>query len=424
MFVDEVKIKVIAGNGGAGCTSFRREKFVPMGGPDGGNGGKGGSIVFVGDKSLKTLIDLRYQKIIKGNKGQNGEGSNRYGKNSEDVIIKVPLGTTVYDDDTGLVIKDITNDGDEVIVAHGGRGGRGNKAFATHENPAPKFSEKGEPGEIRYLRCELKVLADVGIIGMPSVGKSTLLSVISSAKPKIASYHFTTLSPNLGVVKLKNNDSYVVADLPGLIEGAHEGVGLGDKFLRHADRCKILLHMIDMSCEEGRNPSEDYHIIRSELTKYSKKLAQKKEIIVASKMDLECALDNLKKFQKDNPNLTIYPISSYTGEGIDNLIVKINDVLKEIETQDLYTEDEIEEKVYIKFKTEKPYTITKENDLWVIKGKEIERLFAMTKFEEEEGALRFGRILRAMGIGEELANLGAKIGDDVVINDFLFTYKG
>ncbi|MBR4231066.1 MAG: GTPase ObgE [Bacilli bacterium] len=424
MFVDEVKIKVIAGSGGAGCTSFRREKFVPMGGPDGGNGGRGGSIVFVGDKSLKTLIDLRYQKIIKGNKGQNGEGSNRYGKNSDDVIIKVPLGTTVYDDDTGLVIKDIIEDNEEVIVAQGGRGGRGNKAFATHENPAPKFSEKGEPGEIRYLRCELKVLADVGIIGMPSVGKSTLLSVISSAKPKIASYHFTTLSPNLGVVKLKNNDSYVVADLPGLIEGAHEGVGLGDKFLRHADRCKILLHMIDMSCEEGRNPGDDYKIIRNELVKYSKKLAQKKEIIVASKMDTKGSLDNLNNFKKENPNLTIYPISSYTGEGIDELLIKINDILKEIENQDVYDEDEIEEKVYIKFKTEKPYTITKENDVWVVRGKEIERLFAMTKFEEEEGVLRFGRILRAMGIEDELASLGAKPGDDVVINDFLFTYKG
>ena len=424
MFVDEVKIKVIAGSGGAGCTSFRREKFVPMGGPDGGNGGRGGSIVFVGDKSLKTLIDLRYQKIIKGNKGQNGEGSNRYGKNSEDIIIKVPLGTTVYDDDTGLVIKDILNDNEKVIVAHGGRGGRGNKAFATHENPAPKFSEKGEPGEMRYLRCELKVLADVGIIGMPSVGKSTLLSVISSAKPKIASYHFTTLSPNLGVVKLKNNDSYVVADLPGLIEGAHEGIGLGDKFLRHADRCKILLHMIDMACEEGRNPSDDYKIIRNELVKYSKKLAQKKEIIVASKMDAEGSLENLNNFKKENPDLVVYPISSYSGKGIDELLIKINDILKEIENQDVYDEDEIEEKVYIKFKTEKPYTITKENDLWVIRGKEIERLFAMTKFEEEEGALRFGRILRAMGIEDELANLGAKPGDDVSINDFLFTYKG
>ena len=230
MFVDEVKVKLIAGDGGMGCTSFRREKFVPMGGPDGGNGGRGSNIVFVGDKSLKTLVDLRFQKIIKGKKGENGMGSNKYGKNSEDIIIKVPLGTTVYDDDTNLIVSDIVEDNQSVIVAHGGRGGRGNKAFATHENPAPKFSENGEQGEIKYLRCELKVLADVGLIGMPSVGKSTFLSVISSAKPKIASYHFTTLSPNLGVVKL-GSDSFVVADLPGLIEGASEGVGLGDRFL-------------------------------------------------------------------------------------------------------------------------------------------------------------------------------------------------
>lgn len=424
MFVDEVKIKVVAGNGGSGCTSFRREKFVPMGGPDGGNGGKGSNIVFIGDKSLKTLLDLRYQKIIKGHKGQNGEGSNRYGKNSEDVVIKVPLGTTIYDDDTGLIIKDIIDENDSVVVAHGGRGGRGNKAFATHENPAPKFSENGEQGEIRYLRCELKVLADVGIVGMPSVGKSTFLSVISSAKPKIASYHFTTLSPNLGVVKLKNNDSFVVADLPGLIEGAHEGIGLGDKFLKHADRCKIILHMIDMGSEEGRNPLDDYKIIRKELTKYSKKLANKKEVIVASKMDLPVANDNLQAFKKGYPNIPIYAVSSYTGEGIDALLHGLNSILKQIDEQEIYDESEFEEKVYIKFKSEKPYTITKENDVWTIKGKEIERLFSMTKFEEEEGALRFGRILRAMGVEEELALLGAKPGDDVAINDFLFTYKG
>ncbi len=424
MFVDEVKIKVIAGDGGNGCTSFRREKFVPMGGPDGGNGGRGGNIVFVGDKSLKTLIDLRYQKIIKGSKGQNGEGSNRYGKNSEDVIIKVPLGTIVYDDDTGLIIKDIIQEDDEVVVAHGGRGGRGNKAFATHENPAPKFSENGEKGEVKYLRVELKVLADVGIVGMPSVGKSTLLSVISSAKPKIASYHFTTLSPNLGVVRLKNGDTYTVADLPGLIENAHEGVGLGDRFLKHADRCKIIIHMIDMSAEEGRNPLEDYKIIRKELEKYSQKLAIKKEVVVASKMDIEGAEQNLREFKKAYPDLTVYAISSYTGMGVDELIKGLNTTLKETSEQDLYSEDELEENVYIKFKTEKPYTISRENDVWVVKGKEIERVFNMTKFEEEEGVLRFGRILRAMGIEDELESLGAKPGDDVVINDYLFTYKG
>ncbi|MBE6155457.1 MAG: GTPase ObgE [Firmicutes bacterium] len=424
MFVDEVKIKVIAGDGGMGCTSFRREKFVPMGGPDGGNGGRGGNIIFAADKSLKTLIDLRYKKIIKGNKGNNGEGSNRNGKNSEDIIIKVPLGTTVYDADTNLIIKDIIHEDDEVIVAHGGRGGRGNRAFATHENPAPKFSEKGEAGEIRFLRCELKVLADVGIVGMPSVGKSTLLSVISSAKPKIASYHFTTLSPNLGVVKMQNHDTYTVADLPGLIEGASEGVGLGDQFLRHAYRCKILLHMIDMSAEEGRNPIEDYKIIRKELEKYSKKLAIKKEIVVASKMDNPNFLENFEKFKKAYPNLEVYGISSYTNEGINELLEHINESLKENINNEYYAEDEIEESVYIKFKEEKPYTITRENNLWVIQGKEIEKLFNMTKFEEEEGAMRFGRKLRGMGVEDELAALGAKPGDEVVINGYLFTYKG
>lgn len=424
MFVDEVKIKVIAGPGGMGCTSFRREKFVPMGGPDGGNGGRGSNIILVGDKSLKTLIDLRYKKIIKGTKGENGEGSNRYGKNSEDIYLKVPLGTTIYDDDTNLVVKDIITDGQEVIVAHGGRGGRGNRAFATHENPAPKFSEKGEEGEIRYLRCELKLLADVGIIGMPSVGKSTLLSIVSSAKPKIASYHFTTLSPNLGVVKLKNHDSFVLADLPGLIEGASEGVGLGDQFLKHAYRCKIIIHMIDMGAEEGRNPIDDYEVIRNELAKYSKKLEMKKEIVVASKMDLENAKENLKKFKKQFPKLDIFEISSYNGTGVDELMEGINKTLKSIKDEDIYSDDEVEETVYIKFKNEKPYTITRENDIWVVKGKEIEKLFSMTKFEEEEGVMRFGRKLRGMGVEEELEKLGAKPGDDVSINDYLFTYKG
>lgn len=424
MFVDEVKIKLIAGNGGSGCTSFRREKFVPMGGPDGGNGGRGSNIVFVGDKSLKTLVDLKYKKIIKGSKGENGMGSNRYGKNSEDVIIKVPLGTIIYDDDTSLVVCDITKDGQSVIVAHGGRGGRGNKSFATHENPAPKFSENGEEGEIRYLRCELKVLADVGIVGLPSAGKSTFLSVISSAKPKIASYHFTTLSPNLGVVKLNESSSFVVADLPGLIEGASEGVGLGIKFLRHADRCKILLHMVNMSSLEGNDPINDYKVIRNEIEKYSKKLANKIEIVAASKMDMPDAKDNLEKFKKAYPYILVYPICSLTMSGVNELLNNIGKTLENAQEENLYDENEFEEEVYIKFKKEKPYTITKENDIWVIKGKEIERIFKMTKFEEDEGAMRFARILKAMGVEDELASLGAKSGDDVAINDYLFTYKG
>lgn len=421
MFVDEVKLKVIAGDGGMGCTSFRREKFVPMGGPDGGNGGRGGNIIFVADKSLKTLIDLKYQKIIKGHKGQNGEGSNRFGKNSEDVIIKVPLGTTIYDDDTNLIIKDIIHEDDSVIVAHGGRGGRGNRAFATHENPAPRLSEKGEAGEVRFLRCELKVLADVGIVGMPSVGKSTLLSIISSAKPKIASYHFTTLSPNLGVVKLKNYDTFIVADLPGLIEGASEGIGLGDKFLKHAYRCRIIAHMIDMSAQEGRDPINDYKVIREEISKYSEKLSNKKEIVIASKMDIEGSEENLKLFNKAYPDTEVFEISSYENRGIDTLLEKMNEILKET---DLVEEEQTEEEVYFKFQKEKPYTITKEDDVWIVSGKEIDKLFNMTKFEEEEGAMRFGRKLRGMGVEAELEKLGAKSGDDVEINGYLFTFKG
>ena len=258
MFVDEVTIKVIAGKGGDGCMSFRREKCVPMGGPDGGSGGKGADIVFEVDLGLKTLIDLRYMKIIKGDKGTNGKGSNRTGAKADDIVIKVPQGTTVIDLDTNLVIADLVNEGDRVVVAHGGRGGRGNKAFATMSDPAPKLSEYGEPGEERIIKCELKVLAEVGLIGMPSVGKSTLLSVVSSSKPKIGAYHFTTLSPNLGVVKLSNGVNYTIADLPGLIENASEGAGLGDKFLKHAMRTKILAHVLDMGSFEGRDPIEDY----------------------------------------------------------------------------------------------------------------------------------------------------------------------
>ena len=296
MFVDEVVIKVIAGKGGDGCTSFRREKYVPNGGPNGGNGGKGASIIFKVDMGLRTLLDLRYQKEIKGKKGTNGEGSNRNGKNAEDVIVKVPLGTTVIDTDTNLIIGDLTRENDEVVVAAGGRGGRGNTAFKTHSNTAPNFSENGEPGEEKTLKVELKSLADVGFVGLPSVGKSTLLSKISAAKPKIASYHFTTLNPNLGVVKTIDGRSFIAADLPGLIEGASEGLGLGDKFLRHIERTKIICHVIDMSGIEGRNPYEDYETIRKELKNYSEKLANKEEIIVANKMDMPEAKDNLKEF--------------------------------------------------------------------------------------------------------------------------------
>ena len=420
MFVDELTIKLIAGSGGDGCTSFRREKFVPMGGPDGGNGGKGASIIFKVDKGLKTLIDLSYKKIIKADKGENGKGSNKYGKNAQDIVIKVPAGTTIYDAFTNEVIADLINDDEECIVAKGGRGGKGNKSFATHDMPAPKFSENGEPGEEKLVRLELKVLADVGLIGMPSVGKSTLLSIISSAQPKIAAYHFTTLSPNLGVVKLKNGTSFVMADLPGLIEGASEGVGLGTEFLRHAMRTKILAHVIDMGSMEGRNPIDDYKVIRKEIEKYNDLLKNKKEIIVANKMDLENASDNLKEFKKEFPNATIIEISCMNNSGIDNLIKVLAYTLDTLPEVKLYEESDF--KLY-KFEDNKPYSIKKDGNVWVVSGKEIETLLKMTKFNEDEGVLRFARKFKGMGIEDELEKLGAKPGDEVQILDYMFTFK-
>ncbi len=424
MYVDEVVVKIIAGKGGDGCTSFRREKFIPFGGPNGGSGGKGADIIFKVDKGLKTLVDLKYAKQIKGEKGTNGKGSNKHGADAKNVIIKVPEGTTVFDKDTGLVLCDLVEDGQEFVICHGGRGGRGNVAFATQENPAPKMSEYGEPGEERLVKCELKVLADVGLVGMPSVGKSTLLSMISNANPKIAAYHFTTLNPNLGVVKLKDGRSFVMADLPGLIEGASEGAGLGEKFLKHAMRTKIIAHVLDMGSFEGRNPIDDYKIIRKELESYDDQLAKKKEIIVANKMDLAFADENLVKFKKEFPKAEVIEISAIDNQGLEDMIIKFADVLDTIEDEPLYEDAKYESHVVYKFKNEKPYTITrKDNGTWVIHGEEIEKLFKMTKFWEDQGVQRFARKLRGMGVEEELERLGAERGDDVEILDFVFTFK-
>lgn len=420
MFVDELTVKLIAGAGGDGCTSFRREKFVPMGGPDGGNGGHGANIIFKVDRNLKTLIDLSYKKIIKGDKGENGKGSNKYGKNAEDIIISVPEGTTIYDADTNEVLVDLINHEEECIIAHGGRGGKGNKSFATHDVPAPKFSEKGEPGEEKLIRLELKVLADVGLVGMPSVGKSTFISVISSAKPKIAAYHFTTLSPNLGMVKLKDQRSFIMADLPGLIEGAHEGVGLGIEFLRHAMRTKIIAHVIDMGAEEGRSPIDDYKIIRNEIEKYSDLLKNKKEVVIASKMDLPNANDNLNDFKKTFPGLEILPICAYDNTGIDEAIKRLGDILDELPEVELFKKETF--KIY-KYEDVKPFEIRKDGDIWVVSGKEVETLLKMTKFNEDEGVLRFARKLKGMGVEDELERLGAKPGDEVQILDYMFTFK-
>ncbi len=421
MFVDEVIIKVKAGNGGDGCTAFRREKYIPDGGPFGGNGGRGASIIFKTDLGLRTLLDLRYQKLIKAPKGANGSGKNKNGRGAEDVVIKVPIGTTVKDLDTGLIIADLTREGDSCIVASGGRGGRGNTAFATATNPAPNFSEHGEPGEEKTLKVELRLLADVGFVGMPSVGKSTLISKISASKPKIAEYHFTTLVPNLGVVKTIDGRSFVAADLPGLIKGASLGEGLGDRFLKHIERTRVIAHIIDMSGCEGRDPLDDYEVINKELKDFNEKIILKPQIIIANKMDLDGALENLERF-KAKYKLPVYEISALTGEGIDKVLVKIADELDKIKEEPLFDEDSFESHVLYKFKKEQPFTITRDNDIYVIKGKEIEKLFRMTKFTDE-GALRFARKLRAMGIDDKLLEMGAKYGDKVQIMDLIFEFK-
>lgn len=423
MFIDEVTIEVHAGNGGDGCLAFRREKYIPMGGPFGGNGGRGSNIVFKVDTGLHTLLDLRYNRIIKGKKGANGEGKNCHGKNSEDVIIRVPQGTVVTDLDSGFVVADMRGKEDEVIVAYGGRGGRGNTAFKTQSNPAPNFCEKGEPGEVKYLKVELKLLADVGLVGLPSVGKSTIISQVSRSKPKIAAYHFTTLTPNLGVVKAYDGRSFVMADLPGLIEGASQGEGLGDRFLRHIERTRVIAHVLDMSGFEGRDPYEDYQVIQNELKSFSEKLIQKPQIIIANKMDLEGAEENLKKF-KEKVDAPIYPVSAMNQEGLDPVLTALADLLDSTLETPLYDEDQMEGHVLYKFKKEEPYTITREdNGDFTIHGDEVEKIFRMANFQTDEGIARFTKRLRKMGIDDKLEELGAQEGDIVHLLDFDFEYR-
>ena len=417
MFVDEVTVKLIAGKGGDGCTSFRREKFVEMGGPNGGNGGKGADIIFTTDKSLKTLIDLKVQKTVKADKGVNGKGRDQNGANAEDVIIKVPEGTVVTNLETNEVICDLISG--SKIIAHGGRGGRGYRSLATHDNPAPRMSELGAPGEELLVKCELKVLADVGLVGFPSAGKSTLLSVITNASPKIAAYHFTTLSPNLGVVKTYGKE-FIIADLPGLIEGASEGVGLGFKFLKHAMRTKVIAHIIDMSGENSFSPLESYETIYNELAKYDESLIKKPSVVIASKMDLPESKENLAKFKEKYPNLEVYPISSVYNEGLDALIKRLGEIVEESDNQ--APSITTTEKIY-KYEEEVPFEIHRENNIWVLTGSKIEELFKMTRFTEDESVMHFAYKLKKMGVDEKLEELGAKRGDEVKIMDYIFNFK-
>ena len=424
MFVDEVEIKVEAGNGGDGCTAFRREKYVEMGGPFGGNGGHGADIIFKVDEGLHTLLDLRYQKTLKGDNGENGKGKNQHGKGASPLVVKVPQGTVVTDLDTGMVIADLSKKDQEEIIARGGRGGRGNTAFKTQTNTAPDYSEKGEEGERKTLKVEVKMLADVGLVGLPSVGKSTIISCISKSKPKIAAYHFTTLNPNLVVTKSSEGKSFVVADLPGLIEGASKGEGLGDKFLRHIERTRVIAHVIDMSASELRDPYEDYLLINKELEEFNEKLLKKPQIIIANKMDIPGADEQLEKFKEKVKDIDIFEVSAATNKGLQKVVDHLANMLDQIPNNPLYDESQIESHILYKFKKEEPYTITKDDDgTWVISGKEIEKIFKMNKFNSEEAIYRFAKKIRKMGIDDKLRELGAEEGDQVRILDFYFDYK-
>ncbi len=424
MFVDEVILKVEAGNGGDGCTAFKREKYVELGGPFGGNGGHGADIIFQVDEGLHTLLDLRYQKLIKAPKGENGRGKSQHGKCSDAMIIRVPQGTVVTDTETNLILADLKHKGQQATIAKGGRGGRGNLAFKTQTNTCPEYSEKGEEGEHKTLKVEVKMIADVGLVGLPSVGKSTIISCVSRSKPKIAAYHFTTLTPNLGVVKASDNSSFVMADLPGLIKNASLGEGLGDRFLRHIERTKVICHVIDMASTEGRDPYEDYLLINKELSDFNTKLLDKPMLIVANKMDIEEAKDNLEKFKEKVTDKEIFEISAISNEGLQKVVDKLSIMISELPETEIFDEEQYESHVVYKFKYEEPYTIEKDFEgVWVVSGKEVEKLFKMTKFGNEEAEYRFAKKMRRLGIEDKLREMGAEEGDQVRILDFYFDLK-
>lgn len=432
MFLDQVTIQVKAGKGGDGMVAFRREKYVPDGGPAGGDGGRGGDIIFVVDEGLRTLLDFRYNRHFKAKPGENGMTKGMHGRGAEDLYVKVPVGTTVKDAQTGKILGDLVIPGEELVVAHGGRGGRGNIRFATHNNPAPEVAENGEPGEERELEMELKVLADVGLVGFPSVGKSTILSVISAARPKIGAYHFTTLVPNLGMVEAGEGNSFVAADLPGLIEGASSGVGLGTQFLRHIERTRVLWHVIDMSGLEGRDPYDDYLAINKELETYDLRLLERPQLIVANKMDMPDSKENLVKFKEKlyaevdefADKIPVFPISSIAKQGLQPLISATSELLEVTPEFPLYDLEEKDDTVLYEFKEGEPeFTIARDPDAtWVLGGDKLEKLFTMTNFQHDESTRRFARQLRGMGVDDALRSRGAKDGDLVRIQDFVFEF--
>ena len=421
MFIDRARIYVEAGNGGDGMSSFRREKFVEKGGPNGGNGGRGGDVILVADKNLNTLIDFRYKRKYVAKRGGQGGTKNCTGMRADNVYVKVPMGTLVRDDVTGAVMADLTEDGQEYIAAKGGRGGKGNACYVTSTNRAPTFAEKGEPGENRWLKLELKLLADVGLVGYPSVGKSSIIAQVSAARPEIAAYHFTTLSPVLGVVRIDEERSFVLADIPGLIEGAHEGVGLGHDFLRHVERTKVLLHIVDVAGVDGRDPIEDFDKINNELAQYSERLARRKQLVVANKMDLPEAQENFGRLKEyvEAKGYEITKASAATGEGLRELMFQAYELLEayvpEEDEQELSRFDEIDPD---------SYEIVVGNDTdYEVRGKNIERLVVMTNFDNDEALYRFQLIWKRLGIDEALKEKGVQEGETVRIRDMVFEYK-
>ena len=425
MFVDLVNIKVSSGKGGDGIVAFRREKYVPLGGPAGGDGGKGASVIFIGEEGLSTLIDLKFNKLVLAEDGEDGKPKKMDGAGGNDLIVKVPVGTTIYDNDTDLVIGDITEHRQKIMICKGGRGGRGNVKFTTSRNTAPEIAEKGEPGMVRNIRVELKVLADVGLVGLPSVGKSTIISVVSNSKPKIASYHFTTLAPNLGVVIADEERSFIMADLPGLIEGASLGHGLGLQFLRHIERTRVILHVIDMSGSEGRDPFEDYKVINKELESYKYNLLARPQIIVANKMDIEGAEENLELFKElIQEDYQIIPISAVTRDNVKELIYKTADLLDVTKRFDLYDDTDYDEVVEYLFEAdEELFQITKGDDgVYDVTGKPLKKIFDMTDFKRDQSVKRFARQLRSIGIDRKLRELGVVNGDLVRIFEYEFEF--
>jgi GTP-binding protein len=432
MFVDKAKIYVKGGDGGDGLVSFRRELYVPEGGPAGGDGGNGGNVIFRVDEGLRTLMDFRYQKHFKATKGEKGRNKSQHGANADHMVVRVPPGTLVVDDDTGETIADLTRHEQQVVIAKGGRGGRGNTRFKSSVNTAPAIAENGEEGQERWVTLELKVMADVGLVGFPSVGKSTLLSVVSAAQPKIGAYHFTTITPNLGVVDLGDERSFVMADLPGLIEGAHMGVGLGHDFLRHVERTRIIVHVVDMSGIEGRDPYEDWTKINEELKLYNPKLADRPQIVAANKMDMPDSEEYYAEFRKQvsevNSDIVVVPISSLTKSGIQELLYLVADLLDSLpevsELEESKALAEAEEGIVYRFDSTNgtDFTITRDNETFVVESESIERLMRRTQFNSYDAVVRFGRILRGVGIDEALRKRGAKDGSIIRIGKFEFEF--